>query len=103
MDDNDFVFSLYSNDLIRITSKKDMKFEVSNKNSTLPSKKYDNEILVYYRGADISTASISGITHDDAYKFKGCGVKTLIKLEKYTVDVLGNVHKVKKEKRMYFK
>ena len=58
MDDKDFVFSLYPNDLIRITAKKDMKFSVVNKNSTLPANKYDNEVLAYYVKAGISTASL---------------------------------------------
>ena len=102
MDDKDFVFSLYPNDLIRITAKKDMKFSVVNKDSTLPANKYGNELLLYYGGADISTASINGITHDNSYKFKGCGVKSLVNIEKFTVDPLGNVNKVNKEKRMYF-
>ena len=103
MDDKDFVFSLYSNDLIRITAKKDMKFSLVNKDSTLPSNKFSNGELVYYITADISTASITVETQDGAYAFKGCGIKTLTNIEKYTVDPLGNVNKVKKEKRMYFK
>lgn len=103
MDDKDFVFSLYQNDLIKITSKTDMKFTLVNKDSTLPTIKYGNKLLLYYEGADISTASINGITHDNSYKFKGCGIKTLVNIEKFTVDTLGNISKVKKEKRMYFK
>lgn len=101
MEDKDFIFSLYPNDLIKIT-KKEMKFNLSNKESTLPSVKYANEALVYFKSADISTASINGITHDNSYKFRSCGIKSLINLEKYTVDPLGNVSKIKKEKRMYF-
>lgn len=103
MKDNDFIFSLYPNDLIKITAKKDMKFSLANKESGLPKNKYANEVLVYYSAADISNASISVIMHDNAYKFRGCGIKSLVKLEKYTVDPLGNVSKVNREKRMYFK
>lgn len=103
MKDNDFIFSLYPNDLIKITAKKDMKFSLVNKESGLPKNKYANEVLVYYSAADISNASISVIMHDNAYKFRGCGIKSLVKLEKYTVDPLGNVSKVNREKRMYFK
>lgn len=103
MDDKDFVFSLYSNDLIRITAKKDMKFTLVNKDSTLPANKYGNKMLLYYTGADISTASINGITNDNSYKFRGCGIKSLLNIEKFTVDPLGNVSKVNKEKRLYFK
>lgn len=103
MKDNDFIFSLYPNDLIKITAKKDMKFSLANKESGLPKNKYANEVLVYYSAADISNTSISVIMHDNAYKFRGCGIKSLVKLEKYTVDPLGNVSKVNREKRMYFK
>lgn len=103
MTDDDFLFSLYPNDLIKITAKKDMKFSLANKKSGLPKNKYANEVLVYYSAADISNASISVIMHDNAYKFRGCGIKSLVKLEKYTVDPLGNVSKVNREKRMYFK
>ncbi|MFR2204979.1 MAG: type II CRISPR RNA-guided endonuclease Cas9, partial [Eubacterium sp.] len=103
MTDDDFLFSLYPNDLIKITAKKDMKFSLANKESGLPKNKYANEVLVYYSAADISNASISVIMHDNAYKFRGCGIKSLVKLEKYTVDPLGNVSKVNREKRMYFK
>ena len=102
MDDKDFVFSLYPNDLIRITAKKDMKFSVVNKDSTLPANKYDNEVLAYYVKAGISTASITIETHDGAYTIPSCGVKSLVNIEKFTVDPLGNVNKVNKEKRMYF-
>ncbi len=103
MDDKNFLFSLYPNDLIRITAKKDMKFSLVNKDSTLPENKYGNELLLYYGGADISTASINGTTHDNSYKFKGCGIKSLVNIEKFVVDPLGNISKVNKEKRMYFK
>ncbi len=103
MKDNDFLFSLYPNDLIKITAKKDMKFSLANKESGLPKNKYANEVLVYYSAADISNASISVIMHDNTYEFRGCGIKSLVKLEKYTVDPLGNVSKVNREKRMYFK
>lgn len=81
MTDDDFLFSLYPNDLIKITAKKDMKFSLANKESGLPKNKYANEVLVYYSAADISNASISVIMHDNAYKFRGCGIKSLVKLE----------------------
>lgn len=103
MDDKNFVFSLYHNDLIKITAKKDMKFSLANKNSTLPANKYANEVLVYYIKAGISTASITIETHDGAYTIPSCGFKSLVKIEKYSVDALGNISKVNKEKRMYFK
>lgn len=103
MTDDDFLFSLYPNDLIKITAKKDMKFSLANKESGLPKNKYANEALVYFIKAGITTASITIETHDGAYSIPSCGIKSLVKLEKYTVDPLGNVSKVNREKRMYFK
>ena len=47
---------------------------------------------------DISTAVLSGITHDNTYKFRSIG-KTMQSIEKYEVDVLGNVRKIEKEDR----
>ncbi len=102
MDDKDFVFSLYPNDLIRITAKKDMKFSLVNKDSTLPANRCDNEVFAYYVKAGISGANITIETHDGAYTVLSCGVKSLVNIEKFTVDPLGNVNKVNKEKRMYF-
>lgn len=103
MDDKDFVFSLYPNDLIKIKSKKQMKFNVNLKDSTLPKNKYADEIFVYYKGAGISTASFTIITNDNAYTIPSCGVKSLLNIEKYIVDSIGNIQKVNKEKRMTFK
>lgn len=102
MDDKDFVFSLYPNDLIKVEAKKNMVFSVAQKGSSLQPKIERNNILLYYSNAGISTASITVKTHDAAYEIGNLGVKTLKSIEKYTVDPLGNVHKVGKEKRMRF-
>ena len=102
MKDEDFIFSLYPNDIIRVKAKKDMKFNVVNKESTLAPIKNDNDCLVYYNNADISSGGIGVISHDKTYSIRGLGVKTLDSIEKYQVDVLGNVSKVGKEKRMGF-
>ncbi len=104
MDDKDFVFSLYKNDLIRIVREKPVTMKLKNK--TEESKMPDNKDLkcpiVYYQGADISTCSIDCITHDNAYFIHGLGIKSLGKIEKYTVGVLGEYNLVKKEKRQSF-
>ncbi len=102
MNDKDFCFSLYANDLIKITAKKDMKLNLEFEKSTLPKEKFGNGMLLYYTGANINTASISVINHDGAYFVKGLGIKTLVKIEKYTVDTLGNIHKAPVENRMRF-
>ena len=48
---------------------------------------------------NVHTAVLQGITHDNTYEYSSIG-KTMQLIEKYEVDVLGNVHKVEKEKRM---
>ncbi len=99
MREEDFIFSLYPNDLVKITAKKGMKFARVFDDATIAKDYIANEILLYYKNADIATASIRLITHDNSYFLRGCGIKTLVLLEKYYVDVLGNVYKAPKEKR----
>lgn len=41
--------------------------------------------------------------HDNSYEKEGLGIKTLLRLEKCEVDVLGNISFVKKEKRQGFR
>lgn len=102
MRDEDFVFSLYPNDLIKVTHKRMLKLTKVFKESTLPDSYETSSELLYYKGADISVATISGINHDNTYQIRGLGIKTLESLEKYTVDVLGEYHPVRKEKRQTF-
>jgi len=104
MDDENFVFSLYKNDLIKVYSKKDIELKVVNDKSTLPQTKTvsgSEGLFLYFDGLDISTATFSGITHDNTYKKRGIG-KTSLKIEKYEVDVLGNIRKIQSEKRQKF-
>ncbi len=102
MKDEDFLFSLYPNDLIHIKGEKPYLFKQISKESTLPKEKQDNDCFVYYISGGISGGSITVINHDKTYTIASLGVKTLISLEKYQVDVLGNYSKVGKEKRMGF-
>jgi len=78
-----FKFSLYPGDLFSLTKGKEEK-------------------VLYYSGADRSTASLSGIAHDKSEKVRGIGIKTLDKLDKYVVDMLGNRSLVTKESRQSF-
>lgn len=102
MSDENFIFSLYPNDLMRVTHKNKLKLTKAQKESTLPDTYETKQELLYYVGADISTASVAGRTHDNSYMTRGVGIKTLEKLEKFTVDVLGEYHKVEREPRMAF-
>lgn len=103
MNDKDFIFSLYPNDLIKIKSKKQMKFNVNLKDSTLPKEKFADEIFVYYKSAGISVAQFTVITDDNSYCQPSLGIKSLLNIEKYVVDPIGNIQKINKEKRMSFK
>lgn len=102
MDDKDFCFSLYQNDLIRVTAKKDMKLSLVNKNSTLPKEIYGNGMFLYYNNAGISVAAITVFNSDGTHKIDNLGIKTLLNIEKFTVDPIGNVTKVNSEKRLKF-
>lgn len=97
IDDKNFIFSLYSRDLIHVKSKKGVKTNLVQGGQIMQS-----DIYAYYIGADISKASIDGIAHDNSYKFRGLGIQSLELLEKCQVDILGNISIVKKEKRMGF-
>ena len=87
MADEDFIFSLYKNDLVFIKGK-------------------STESLGYYVGTDRSTASIILKAHDSDPSFgknglmRGIGVKTLLAFTKYTVDYFGTKTRIKKEKRI---
>ena len=88
--------------MIRICSSKEIALNKTNKKSDLPEKitaPRGEGIFLYYKGMDVSNAGLKGITHDGTYEYRSIG-KTVQLIEKYEVDVLGNVHKVEKEKRM---
>lgn len=102
MDEENFLFSLCQNDLVYLERKSAIKFKVKNSESTLEKEIVRNKGIVYFEGGDISTAAISVTTPEDAYFSRGLGFKTLQKVQKYQVDVLGNYTLVKKEKRQNF-
>ena len=97
MEDKDFVFSLYSRDLISFKSKGGKKVACVDGTS-----KVVNEEVVYYYGADIANASFNGKSHSGGFKFSKLGIQTLEYLKKHQVDILGNVSEVRREKRMGF-
>lgn len=97
MKEENFIFSLYSRDLISFRHKKGMKAKTTDSKEIII-----NECITYYISANISTASIKGIAHDSSYVYEGLGIQSLEYLKKYQVDILGNVSEVKKEKRLQF-
>lgn len=96
-----FLFSLYQNDLVKVTSKKDIVLtkNFDNPKSDKPDKIANNEFLLYYNSTDISGAKIKVFTHDNCYKVNSLGVKTLVNIEKYYVDIMGKIYKAPKEER----
>ena len=102
MKETDFLFSIYPSDLVRVTHRKGIKLTQINKDSTLKKDKTVPTELMYYVKSSISTGSLTLETHDRTYDIKSLGIKTLEKLEKYQVDVLGNLSPAGKEKRQRF-
>lgn len=102
MSDEDFVFSLYPNDLFKATHKEKLKMTKCFDDSTLPDTSTCKESLLYFRSAGIAAGTITCITNDNTYTVKSLGIKTLDSIEKYTVDVLGEYHPVRKEERQRF-
>ena len=101
MRDEDFIFSLYPNDLMKVTHKKTLKLTKAQKDSDLPDSYETKSELLYFIGADIAVGSIACRNHDSSYATR-IGIKTLESLEKYTVDILGEYHAVKHETRQTF-
>lgn len=96
-----FKFSLYKNDLIKIKSKEGFKFTTTDKNVEKITTT-ENDVFVYYQGADRSTASITLESLNGGKKSRSVGIQSLLTFEKYEIDVLGNITKAKPEKRKEF-
>nr|WP_302648335.1 type II CRISPR RNA-guided endonuclease Cas9 [uncultured Dysosmobacter sp.] len=102
MKDENFIFSLYPGDLVRIQSRKGIKLNLA-KGGTGEKEIVRQEGMYYYRAAGITVGAIQIETHDRRYLQPSLGIKTLQSIEKYQVDVLGNYYKVDlPEKRMPF-
>lgn len=95
-----FKFSLYQNDLVKVKHKNEIVLTKNFKNpkSKKSEKIINNEFMLYYNNTDISNASIKLTTHDNCYSVR-LGVKTLLSLEKYYVDIMGKIYKSPQEKR----
>lgn len=81
-----FYFSIYPNDFLRVTLKKEA-------------------LSGYYAGCDRSTGAISLWAHDRNSNIgkdgliRGIGIKTAVSLEKFHVDVLGKIFPARPERR----
>jgi CRISPR-associated endonuclease Csn1 len=101
MKEEDFIFSLYPNDLVKIISKNGIKMNPIENKELKP--KVEKEMYAYYIKSGIGSACIKIVNHDSAYAQEGIGIKSLIEIKKCQVDVLGNISEVKiPEKRLDF-
>jgi len=102
MKPEDFIFSLYPNDLIHVVSRNEISMSRVCAESTLPEKKECKEEWLYVQQGFAGT-TVTVINNDNTYIVKSLGLRKLQLLEKYQVDVLGNYVKVEKETRQKFK
>lgn len=106
MEERNFIFSLYPNDLVYIEKKSNISLSLQKgieQSSTLPKKMEVLNGYFYYKKTGIGTASITIISHDNVYSMDSLGVKSLKLLRKCDVDILGNKTFVRNEKRQYFR
>lgn len=83
MEESQFIFSLYHNELVYIEDKN------------------GNGCLRYYDTSNANTASMVLFSHDNSVT-KNAGIKNLKRMQKYEVDMLGNLHKVEETARQKF-
>lgn len=93
MDDKDFLFSMYPNELLYIESRKGIKLNTK-KGSSRQEQIVRKTGLYYFKGLNIASGNLFIITHDHSYEQPSLGGKTLSCLKKYTVDTLGNYSEV---------
>lgn len=100
MQEDNFLFSLYPNDLIYIEHKNGITMQKSrdNTDSRLPQTLTFKEGFVYYNNFDSAVAAAKVINHTNCYETR-IGLKTLKSIRKCYVDVLGNISFVDREKR----
>lgn len=93
MDDKDFLFSMYPNELLYIESRKGIKLKTK-KGSSRQEEIARKAGLYYFKRLNIAANALFIITHDNGYEQPSLGGKTLSCLKKYTVDALGNYSEV---------
>ncbi|WP_042224718.1 type II CRISPR RNA-guided endonuclease Cas9 [Oceanobacillus manasiensis] len=91
--DYEFLFSLFSNDIIKLK----MPREKKSKLNTGDLVTWD-EGMFYFKGVHTGTAQINIIDHMSSFK-DAIGSKSLQSFVKYQTDPLGNLTQVQKEKR----
>lgn len=97
-----FKFSLFKNDLIKVKNGDGINFTPCDKNAEKKVCVMD-DLYVYYNSFNRAVASIRIETIDGRYFSAGIGIQNLECLEKFKIDILGNIQKVTGEKRQDFK
>ena len=93
MDDKDFLFSMYPNELLYIEHRKGIKLKTK-KGSSRQEQIVRKADFYYFKGLNIASGNLFIITHDHSYEQPSLGGKTLSCLKKYTIDALGNYSEV---------
>lgn len=93
MDDKDFLFSMYPNELLYIERQKEIKLKTK-KGSSRQEEIARKAGLYYFKWLDIASGNLFIITHDNGYEQPSLGGKTLSCLKKCTVDALGDYSEV---------
>lgn len=94
MDDADFQFSLYPGDVIRVVSERPITLEPVDKSSGDNVAIAGQEWMLCFVSAGVATGTFEVTSQDGRYKKRSLGIKTLLTIEKYDVDILGRCHKV---------
>ena len=97
--EDEFLFSLYQNDIIHIGHKSGIALKYTGEN-TGPEKITD--FIGYYVGANIATSSLAIRASDSSFTAESIGVASLPFFEKMQVDYLGNLSNVKEKNRQTF-
>ena len=105
MREEDFIFSLYPNDLVYAEHKSGLKFTLQNADSTLEKTRTQTSCVCIFceRKHFYSFYHASARTTMPMVIRKPWRIKTLKAFHKYQVDVLGNVFPVHKETRQKFR
>lgn len=106
MKSEEFLFSLYQNDLIYIESEKGVDLNSVSKindNKKMSVKIKERAMFGYYQGVNRSTSAITIINHDNTYQQTSLGVRNIKKIKKMQVDVLGRIVEAPNEGRKDFK
>lgn len=101
MKPEEFMFSIYQNDLLLVRSEKGIELTPVVKSTRLPKVKM-KEAMVYYQKTNRSTGAITVVNHDDTYMQGSMGVRNIAVMKKMQVDVLGRISEAPKEVRMDF-